>query len=165
VIAAFSCFIPGDPFGKAVVSGGRFGRFKDAKTVSKMGIAMQYMQAAHTGPPIEGPTRVTVTCYVRRTSAQIPKTGPRIRTEQPPEWAYPCPQKPDADNVAKLIGDCLTQAGVIVDDKAIVSLHVDKWYVAYSTQPEMGPSDVGVAVTVERINPRLTWAHTLAVAP
>lgn len=149
----FTCFVPGDPFGKAVTGGNGKVRFKDKKTESYMGRCIHEMTIARAGAvAIDGPTRVDLVCFIRRTGAQTPKVGKRVRSEQPPMWAFPAPCKPDGDNIFKGLGDSLTQAGVIVDDKRIVCGTVQKWYVAMG--PEHGPIDVGVRVLVYAVDPR-----------
>jgi len=152
----FECFVPGDPFGKAVTGGNGKVRFKDKKTESYMGRCIHEMRLAHGGKvAIGGPTRIELVCFIRRTGAQTPNPSPRVRTEQPPMWAFPAPCKPDGDNVFKGIGDSLTQAGVIVDDRRCVLGTVAKWYVAMG--PEWGPIDVGVQVRVYAVDPRSKW--------
>lgn len=149
----FTCFVPGDPFGKAVTGGNGRMRFKDRKTESYMGRCIFEMRRGRgDAPAIDGPTRIVLTAFIRRTGAQIPNLSPRVRTEQPPEWAYPATCKPDCDNVFKGIGDSLTQAGVIVDDKRAVQIAASKWYVAM--RPELGPTDVGVLVEVYAVDAR-----------
>jgi len=68
-----------------------------------------------------------------------------------PEWLdremwrakmpYPHATKPDADNCAKLVLDCMTSAGVLEDDARVARLYVAK--------KVCGPDDVvGVRVIV-----------------
>jgi Holliday junction resolvase RusA-like endonuclease len=149
----FSCWIPGDPFGKAVTGGRGKQRFKDAKTVSYMNRCIFAMDEVRNGlPAIDAPVRIDITAFFRRKGPQIPKVGPRIRTEQPPMYAFPCDQKPDFDNISKGICDSLKQAGVITDDCRATTGHIDKWWVAMS--PEHGPTDIGVLVGVSLVDPR-----------
>lgn len=45
------------------------------------------------------------------------------------DGARPFVGKPDADNIAKLVMDALTKAGVWVDDTRVARLVVERWYL------------------------------------
>lgn len=143
-MSSFYGFIPGDPHGKGSVRVGRWGAYKDEKTDSYMGVAVTTLRAAKTGATMTGPLVCEIVAWCRRPKSMMPK-GPRAKTTVPLE-SFPCLTKPDLDNVAKTIGDCLTQAGIIEDDRMIVVLTLRKVYVA--TAPEHGNVDVGVGVSV-----------------
>jgi Holliday junction resolvase RusA-like endonuclease len=146
VSGTFRCTIPGDPRGKGSVRVSRWGAYKDEATDTYMGVVMTFcrtaMAASGQREPMTGPLAVEIDAWLRRPDRLIPRVGPRIRKAQPPSEAFPACAKPDADNVAKLILDALTQAGVIADDKAVWSLSVKKRWVAVG-------GEVGVDVRVD----------------
>ena len=84
------------------------------------------------GAPLDGPVRLVVTTYHRRPQS-LAKTrrwwGDEVR---------PYVGKPDADNVAKLVMDALTRAGVWVDDTRVHELVVRRWWVAVSAEGVQG---------------------------
>ena len=139
----FFCTIPGDPRGKGSVRVYNRHAVKDAKTESYMGRAIFAMTEARAGTPTrDGVFDVEINAYLRRPASLIPKA--RARTEQPPAGAFPAWCKPDADNIAKIILDCLTQSGVINDDKRVAVLVVRKWWAPVD-------GDVRVDVVVEQL--------------
>lgn len=142
---SFYAFIPGDPHGKGSVRVGRWGAYKDEKTDTYMGVAMMEMRAAKGDAlPMAGPLAVRIYVWCRRPKALIP----RPKQKAPPSSGpIPCTTKPDCDNVAKTVLDCLVQSGVIDDDKCVCDLTMSKRYVA--TDPALGNAYVGVAVHVE----------------
>lgn len=141
---SFYAFVPGDPHGKGSVRVGKWGAYKDEKTETYMGVAITVMRAAKTEAPMSGPLSVDIAVWCRRPKTLVPK-GPRQRNppSSAPVW---CVTKPDLDNVAKTLLDCLVQSGVIEDDKSIVRLTMTKRYVALDAA--LGCVDVGVAVAV-----------------
>lgn len=134
----FRCTIPGDPRGKGSVRVSRWGAHKDEKTEVYMGVAIMVCRAAMAGrPAIEVPVVVTIRALLRRPEALIPKTGPRVRSAQPPAGSFPAPVKPDYDNIAKIVGDSLVQAGVLRDDTLITTGHLYKRYVPVGESPRV----------------------------
>jgi Holliday junction resolvase RusA-like endonuclease len=132
----FTAIVPGDPRGKGSVRVYNGHAMKDAKTAEYMTRAILAFQAASAGwTRLDGPWWADLLVLVDRPKALIPKA--KARTPQPPSVAFVAPCKPDCDNVAKAVLDALVQAGVVVDDKACVSLRVRKFYVALGDSPEV----------------------------
>lgn len=132
----FTATIPGDPRGKGSVRiyGGH--AMKDAKTAEYMTRAILAFQAAAGGwTRLDGPWWVDLRVFVDRPARLIPKA--KARTPQPPAGEFVAPCKPDVDNIAKAVLDALVQAGIVVDDKACVSLRARKFYVAVGEPPEV----------------------------
>jgi len=61
-------------------------------------------------------------------------------------------QRPDTDNLAKLVMDCLQQAGIMKDDSCVASLVVEKVWCLHGTE--------GVAVSVASLGANETAAKT-----
>jgi Holliday junction resolvase RusA-like endonuclease len=72
--------------------------------------------------PIESPVRLAVTFFFPRPE--------RLMRKKDPAGPIPHTAKPDADNAAKAVMDCLTQIGMWKDDALVVSLVVEKNYAA-----------------------------------
>lgn len=142
---SFYAFVPGDPHGKGSVRVGKWGAYKDEKTDTYMGVAIMAMRAVlGDARPMTGPLSVRLYVWCRRPKALVP----RPRQKAPPSSApLPCVTKPDADNCAKTILDCLVQSGAIEDDKSVCELLISKRYVAVDSA--LGNTQVGVAVHVE----------------
>lgn len=126
----FDGWVPGAPRGKGSVRVGANGiAYKDKLTEAYMRAGIMAFKVAHAGKPaIIVPTVITILAYLPRSKEMTPNPSPRVRTEQPPAIAFPAPVKPDVDNMQKALLDCLTQAGVIVDDCRVVGVHVAKLY-------------------------------------
>jgi Holliday junction resolvase RusA-like endonuclease len=109
--------IPGKPFAwRRARSNGRI-RFKDAATVAHAD-TLQALAAPHFKAPMEGPLRLIIVA-----SFAIPKSWPlRQRSNAP---GRPHAQKPDADNLAKQIGDGLNRIAWS-DDSQIAEITVRK---------------------------------------
>lgn len=139
----FHAHVPGDPRGKGSVRVFNGRAMKDEKTAEYMTRAILCFRASPGFPssPIAEPVDIEIRAYIERPKRLVP--NPRARKEQPPEFAFPAPCKPDSDNLAKALLDALTQAGVIVDDCRCVDLHVRKFYAAVGAAP-------GVEVIVHR---------------
>lgn len=132
----FNATVPGDPRGKGSVRVYNGRAMKDAKTAEYMTRAILAFQAAATDwTRLDGPWWVELRVYVERPKALVPKA--KARTPQPPMGAFVAPCKPDVDNVAKALLDALVQAGIVVDDKACVSLLVRKFYAAVWDVPRV----------------------------
>ncbi len=71
---------------------------------------------------LEGPLRVALLFYFAR-----PKSHSNSKGIKPtaPEWRT---SKPDADNLAKAVLDCITQLGFWKDDSQVASMDVRKRY-------------------------------------
>lgn len=94
-------------------------------------------------PPLDVPVRVEITTWHARPG--------RLRTAK--RWANdgtrPYVGKPDADNVAKLILDGMTKAGVWVDDTRVAELLVRRMYLPLDAERlPVGVERVGVVVEV-----------------
>lgn len=134
----FRCTIPGDPRGKGSVRVSRWGAHKDEKTEVYMGVAIMAFRAAMAGrPAIDTPVVVTMRAFVRRPADLVPKTGPRVRSAQPPTASFPAPVKPDSDNIAKIVLDSVVQAGVLRDDTLATTIIVVKRYVSVGESPRV----------------------------
>jgi|SRR6185295_1838161 len=127
-----SFYVSGDPKGqpRPRAFARKFGdkwsaRVYDAKTADgwKGLIAAECRKHLPSGfTPYEGPVSLHLKLFISRPKAHFTKKG--IRAEAP-NW---CAKKPDADNYAKAVMDCLTQLGVWRDDAQICELHVSKWF-------------------------------------
>jgi Holliday junction resolvase RusA-like endonuclease len=69
--------------------------------------------------PLDEPVVIVIDSVKYRPDALCRRKDPRDR--------LPCAVKPDYDNIAKIIGDALTKAGVVKDDARIVRGTVTKW--------------------------------------
>lgn len=76
----------------------------------------------HLTEPLQGPLRVELTFYFPRPKSHFTKKG--LRPEAP-QW-HTC--KPDADNAAKAVLDCLTTLGMWGDDVQVCELVCRKQY-------------------------------------
>lgn len=76
------------------------------------------------GAPIEGPIHLGLTFYMRRPKSHYNSKG-IIKPAHLNEWHT---QKPDVDNLAKAVMDCLTQCGVWRDDSQVCVQYVTKMW-------------------------------------
>lgn len=102
------------------------------------------VQAAIRADDFEGmratPVRVVIETWHRR-----PKKKANTRAMRgAPE--VPFKGKPDADNIAKLVMDACTRAGVWTDDTVVAQLEVRRWWVAVDEDGEQGPEKTTVSV-------------------
>ena len=121
-------FIPGEPIAqprvKVSTRGGFARAYVDAKHpihAYKQAIRLAYVNAG--SEVLEGPVSVRIVCWFDR-----PKSHSRKRRQS----REPKTTKPDADNLAKGIGDALNEIAYH-DDGQVYKLTVEKWYV--------GPND------------------------
>jgi len=70
--------------------------------------------------PIDCPVRVAVTFFFSRPA--------RLLRKRDPDCTIPHTAKPDSDNAAKAVLDCLTSIGMWRDDALVCSLVVEKYY-------------------------------------
>ncbi len=77
--------------------------------------------------PIEGPVRVLIDFFMPR-----PK---RLMRKRDSDEAIPHVSKPDVDNLAKAVLDCLTEIGMWGDDSQVWRLDVRKLYHAKNHRP------------------------------
>jgi Holliday junction resolvase RusA-like endonuclease len=120
-------FIPGEPIAqprvKVSTRGGFARAYVDAKHpihAYKQAIRLAYVNAG--GEVLEGPVSVRIVCWFDR-----PKSHSKKRRQEP----EPKTTKPDADNLAKGIGDALNEIAYN-DDGQVYRLTVEKWYVGPS---------------------------------
>jgi len=95
------------------------------------------LESKHHAPPapLEGPLQVRYRFFFGR-----PKSWkPPVKWVHP-HSAMPYKVKPDVVNLAKGTEDALTKAGFWVDDKQVVSLTIEKWYV------ELDPPRIEVTI-------------------
>ena len=124
--------IPGDPMGAArprvrVIPGaGPAGKgvgqayMPKAHVEAEMGAMILIRHAWRGQPPLDAAVRVELDVVIARPGRLCRRKDPIGRL-----W---CCSKPDADNVAKLMLDAMTKAGVVVDDTRVVQLVVAKQY-------------------------------------
>jgi Holliday junction resolvase RusA-like endonuclease len=117
-------FIPGEPVAqprvKVSTRGGFARAYVDAKHpihTHKQAVRLAYVNAG--GEVLEGPVEVKITCWFSR-----PKSHSKKRRQQ----REPKITKPDADNLAKGIGDALNEIAYN-DDGQVYRLTVEKWYI------------------------------------
>ena len=120
-------FIPGEPIAQPRVKVSTRGGFARAYTerdhpihAYKQAIRLAYVNAG--GEVLEGPVSVRIVCWFDR-----PKSHSKKRRQEP----EPKTTKPDADNLAKGIGDALNEIAYN-DDGQVYRLTVEKWYVGPS---------------------------------
>lgn len=77
--------------------------------------------------PLNCPLRLVIILFFPRPQ--------RLMRAKDPEGPIPCTAKPDFDNAAKTIADCLTQIGMWRDDKLICSHEFEKYYAAKASRP------------------------------
>jgi Holliday junction resolvase RusA-like endonuclease len=129
-------FIPGEPIAQPRVKVSTKNGFARAYTerdhpihAYKQAVRLAYVNAG--GEVLEGPVSVRIVCFFERPKSHSKKR----RREREPKTT-----KPDADNLAKGIGDALNEIAYN-DDGQVFMLTVEKWYV--------GPSDlIGTALEV-----------------
>lgn len=86
------------------------------------------------------PLRLVIKTYHRRPQSMA-KARKHWNTPEAPFVG-----KPDADNVAKLVMDALTQARCWADDTVVAQLEVRRWWVAVDEHGVQGPERTVVRV-------------------
>lgn len=120
--AFFAAGIPkGQPRPRAFSRGGH-ARVFDPGTAEGWKSAVAVAAQGHRGKFTAGPLRVSISFTFPRPNTHYRKAGLR---DDAPEYHT---SKPDADNAAKAVLDCLTTIGVWPDDAMVASLLVEKWY-------------------------------------
>lgn len=112
-----------------------------AKGIKWLHAAALYMVAAR---PPRIPNGVPVRCVIR----SIKPRPKRLAKADP--GLLPCPVKPDADNVSKIVKDAATRAEVWGDDDQVVDLRVFCFYVERDGAPR-------VEVEIEAIEDVEAW--------
>lgn len=122
----YDLFVPGDPKGqprpRAFARKGFGARVYDPGTAEhwKGEIAVCFPRQ---GAGLVGPLSVWLRFLFKRPQAHARKDGTLKPTS--PAWHT---AKPDSDNAAKAVLDCLTTIGVWRDDAQVAELHVTKKY-------------------------------------
>ena len=118
----------GQPRARAFAFGGKAGkkvsvRMYDPGTAEGWKSCVAIAARDHLPPePITGPISLHLGFRFPRPKSHFTKKGLR------PDAAIYVTSKPDADNAAKAVMDCLTQLGAWKDDAQIVALEVMKVY-------------------------------------
>jgi len=120
--AFFAAGIPkGQPRPRAFSRGGH-ARVYDPGTAEGWKGCVAIAAQAHRGKFTAGPLRVSIRFEFPRPKSHSTKRG--LRPDAPDYHMA----KPDADNAAKAVLDCLTEIGVWPDDALVSVLLVEKWY-------------------------------------
>lgn len=135
--------IPGTPQqqGSKIVS--RYGGMYDAnkKLAAWRTDAIAAAQAAWHGPKIIGPVAVEAIWYFSRPQSHYGTGRNRLKIkDSAPTWHA---QAPDADKLARSLGDALTQSGVLADDKLIVSWYAYKLWTSEAPRTEVRVTIIG----------------------
>lgn len=123
-ITLFVAGIPkGQPRARAFSRGGMV-RMYDPGTADawKQCITIEWKRYAQNYKKIVGPCALDLTFKMPRPKSHYTKKG--LKPESPIWFDH----KPDADNLAKAVMDCLTDIGVWEDDDQVVHLSVQKAY-------------------------------------
>ena len=124
LVAAFD--VHGEPKGqprpRAFSRGGK-ARIYDPGTAEGWKGAIALAAREHLpSSPIDAPIKLAISFFFAR-----PK---RLETKKSAEGNIPHTAKPDADNAAKAVMDCLTEIGMWKDDALVMSLYAEKQYSA-----------------------------------
>lgn len=112
--------------GRAVRMGGKVRVITPQKTRTYEGTIADLARAAVGNVALDGPISLKVWAVFPRTQDMAKvykKTG---RTKHPSAWIWAHKQRIDIDNILKSIMDGLTQAGVWLDDRQVVSAEAIK---------------------------------------
>lgn len=139
------CIVPGAPRGaerpRAVRRGSRAGVYMtDRHQAYEARLASIIRQWRRPVPPADGPVRIEIVTWHSR-----PLRLQRKRHEGVPHRYV---GKPDADNIAKVVMDACTKAGVWTDDTRVAELRVARWYVPHPLPEGSGP---GIEILVEAL--------------
>lgn len=120
--------IPGRPRtqGSATLHNSRM--FKTQQEKAHRHLAVWVMRRDWAGVRLEGPVRVDIRAEFERYKSHY-RTG-RFAAELKPSAPHtPHTYKPDADKIARLLLDALTESGVIKDDSQVCELRVEKRWI------------------------------------
>ncbi|MDE2106533.1 MAG: RusA family crossover junction endodeoxyribonuclease [Patescibacteria group bacterium] len=111
-------------------------RMYDAGTAEgwKAAIADEWRRSVPAAPKIMQPVSLTLVFNMPRVKSHFNSKG-NLKESAPKAY----PKKPDADNLAKAVMDCMTQLGVWQDDDQVVILKVVKRYSEGNTIQTMRP--------------------------
>jgi len=124
--------VPGAPKAKKSVAGGR-----DAKYNPSRNDMRQWEEIARQQVPTEqfkykGPVKLHLKCFFERPLIHLKRGGRGLRTTAPLLHF----QKPDADNLQKFVGDCLSGLAYR-DDCLITDLRVQKFWSICNPRTEV----------------------------
>ena len=117
----------GQPRPKAFSRGGRAAVYDPATAEGWKGCVVLAGKAKRPESPIEKPLTLTINFYMPR-----PKS---LEGKKHFPGTIPCTKKPDADNLAKAVMDCLTEDGWWKDDSQVFRLVVEKHICAKGERP------------------------------
>jgi len=137
-----SFYALGDPKGqprpKAFVRGGHAAVYDPGTAEGwKSAIALAAKEAGAVGLMLEGPLRLTLSCWFRRPKSHYTAKG-QLRSGMM-LWHT---KKPDADNVAKAAADALTHLGVWRDDSQLAEVIVRKRYTDSNARTQITIEDL-----------------------
>lgn len=98
------------------------------------------------GQKVKDPLSITLTFFLPRpkshlaTSGQLKKSAPR----------YLCVKKPDVDNLAKAVLDCLTEIGAWQDDDQVAELIIRKYWESDHNGKQTNPP--GCIIRIATLN-------------
>lgn len=129
--------IPGAPVGASRprvvrLKNGKSHTFISDKSVSWEEHARQQAVAAWGRSALAGPVGVSILSIHKRPGRLLRKRDPRGRV-------FAC-CKPDLDNIAKLVMDALSKAGIYGDDTQVVRLRAESWYQAIADHVRGAPT-------------------------
>jgi Holliday junction resolvase RusA-like endonuclease len=119
----------GQPRPRAFSRGGKASVYDPATAEGWKGsIALKAGQVIQGPPPmLDMPLRVVIIFYFQRPA--------RLIRKKDPDGLIPHTAKPDSDNAAKAVLDCLTSIGMWRDDSLVYSLSVEKYYAVKGKAP------------------------------
>lgn len=112
----------GQPRPRAFSRGGHASVYNPATAEGWKGSIALAARASLPPAPIDCPVRVAVSFYFPRPA--------RLLRKKDPDGLIPHTAKPDSDNAAKAVLDCLTSVGMWRDDALVCSLVAEKYYAA-----------------------------------
>jgi Holliday junction resolvase RusA-like endonuclease len=127
----------GQPRPKAFTRGGHAGVYDPGTAGEWKGMVVAAARPHRPAQPLTCPLRVSINFYLPR-----PK---RLCRKKDTQDALPCTSKPDVDNLAKAVLDCMTQDGWWLDDAQVSELHVRKSW------PSLRHNWAGASIVVEEL--------------
>ena len=126
--------VPGRPKGKKAVAQGRHNPYNpSANEMRKFrGIVLATKKIPAQCANYRGPVKVHVKAYFARPLSHLKRHCRGFRSTAPKFMT----QKPDADNIAKFVGDCLTKVA-FRDDAQVVSFTSEKFWVMTNERVEI----------------------------
>jgi len=106
--------IPITPTAQHRARSGKFAHYKDKEQEANERTIESFLVAQRPEAPITGPVAMSMTCYF-----PIPKSATKKRLADIASGGEMHTKKPDLDNLAKQIKDCMTRMRYWVDDKQV----------------------------------------------